>query len=251
MNLTLSQFQDAFVAALQGHPAPGLAALTEQPAFAVYRNTVMAGCVEALCSNFPSVLTLVGREWMEAAAAAYARQAPPDDPRLIHYGAGFADFLEQAQAQHGVPYLAEVARLDACWSEAFSALDAPCLDLAELAGMTAGDLARSVLYPRANARWYWCAAHPAYRLWRCGREQLAWADDQPWVGEGALFVGGPEGVTHQPLEQGGCAFLQACATGQPLEQASEFAEHTQPDLDFGDLLGRLVAAQVFRPLSFT
>lgn len=200
MNLTLSQFQDAFVAALQGRPAPGLAALTEQPAFAVYRNTVMAGCVEALCDNFPSVLALVGREWMEAAAAAYARQAPPDDPRLIHYGAAFADFLEQAQAQHGVPYLAAVARLDARWNEAFSALDAPCLDLAELAGMTAGDLARSVLYPRDNARWHWCAAHPAYRLWRCGREQLAWADDQPWAGEGVLFVGGPEGVSHQPLE---------------------------------------------------
>ncbi|WP_313713032.1 DNA-binding domain-containing protein [Pseudomonas sp.] len=250
MNLTLSEFQDAFVSALQGCPAPGLAALTRQPAFAVYRNTVMAGCVEALCANFPSVLTLVGREWMEAVAAAYARQAPPDDPRLIYYGTAFADFLEQAQAQHGVPYLAAVARLDACWNAAFSAVDAPCLDLAELAGMTAGDLARSVLSPRDNARWHWCAEHPAYRLWRCGREQLEWTDDQPWGGEGVLFVGSPEGVSHQPLEQGGCAFLQACAAGQTLEQASSFAQHTQPDLDFSDLLGRLISAQVFCPLSF-
>ncbi|MEN5305619.1 DNA-binding domain-containing protein [Pseudomonas sp. TWI628] len=250
MNFTLSQFQDAFCAALQGRPAPGLAALIEQPAFAVYRNTVMAGCVEALCANFPSVLTLVGRQWMEAAAAAYARQAPPDDPRLIHYGAAFADFIEQAQAQHGVPYLADVARLDACWNEAFSALDAPCLNLTELAGMTASDLARSVLYPRSNARWHWCEAHPAYRLWRCGREQLEWADELPWAGEGVLFVGGPEGVAHQSLEQGGCAFLQACAAGQSLEQASQHAQHTQPDLDFGDLLGRLITTQVFRPLSF-
>ncbi|WP_079228562.1 DNA-binding domain-containing protein [Pseudomonas putida] len=250
MKLTLSQYQDAFVAALQGRPAPGLAALTEQAAFAVYRNTVMAGCVEALCANFPSILTLVGRQWMEAAAADYARQAPPGDTRLIHYGAAFADYLEQLQAQHGLPYLAEVARLDACWNEAFSALDEPCLNLAGLAGMTAGDLARSVLRPRGNARWHWCEQHPAYSLWRCGREQLDWADDHPWAGEGVLFVGSPEGVCHQPLEKGGCAFLQACAARQPLEKASQFAQLTQPDLDFTDLLGRLLGAQVFCPLSF-
>jgi len=65
-----------------------------------------------------------------------------------------------------------------------------------------------------------------------------------------LLVGGPEGVCDQPLEQGGCAFLQACAARQPLEQASRLAQLTQPDLDFTDLLGRLIAAQVFSPLSF-
>ncbi|NIE77476.1 DUF2063 domain-containing protein [Pantoea sp. Ap-967] len=249
MKLTLSQFQDAFALALQGRPAPQLAALTEQPAFAVYRNTVMAGCVDALCANFPSVLTLVGRPWMEAAAVAYVRQALPDDPRLVLYGSAFADLLARLQGEHGLPYLAEVARLDALWNEAFCALDAPCLDLRALAGMATCDLARSVLCPRGNARWHWCEAHPAYSLWRCGREQLAWQHDQPWGGEGVLFVAGPEGVGHQPLEKGGCAFLQACAAGQPLEQASQHAYHAQPDLDFTDLLARLVGARVFLSLN--
>jgi hypothetical protein len=95
MNPSLRQFQDAFVDALQGRPAPQLAVLTEQPAFAVYRNTVLAGCVDALRANFPSVEQLVGPAWMGDAAAAYARQSPPSDTRLIHYGATFAAFLER------------------------------------------------------------------------------------------------------------------------------------------------------------
>ena len=65
---------------------------------------------------------------------------------------------------------------------------------------------------------------------------------------GALLVAGPEGVVGLPLEKGGCAFLDACAAGCNLDQASTLALQAQPDLDFTDLLGRLLRARVFRPL---
>ncbi|MDZ3992408.1 DNA-binding domain-containing protein [Pseudomonas sp. Teo4] len=250
MKLSLGQFQAAFIDALYLRPAPQLAALTEHPAFAVYRNTVLAGCVDALRANFPSVEALVGSAWMQDAAAAYAQRTPPDDPRLIHYGADFADFLEQLQAQHGLSYLPDVARLDFAWCEAFSAPREPCLVLADLAGMTATDLANSYLAPRSSVRWRWFAQHPAFSLWRHSREGLAWPQDQPWVAEGALLSGNAEGVAQQALALGGCIFLDACAQGLSLEQASALAQDAQPDLDFTDLLGRLLHAQVFRPLSF-
>ncbi|WP_306579176.1 DNA-binding domain-containing protein [Pseudomonas sp.] len=250
MNLSLGQFQTAFVEALYHRSAPQLAALTGQAAFAVYRNTVLAGCVDALRANFPAVEALVGPAWMQDAAAAYTQCTPPDDPRLIRYGATFADFLEQQQAHHGLPYLADVARLDFAWCEAFSALREPCLDLADLAGMTTTDLACSYLAPRSSVRWYWFAQTPVFSLWRHSREGLAWPQDQPWRAEGALLSGTDEGVVQQALEMGGCAFLDACAQGLTLERASQVAQQAQPDLDFAALLGRLLAAQVFRPLSF-
>ncbi|MCG8293228.1 DNA-binding domain-containing protein [Pseudomonas entomophila] len=250
MNLSLGQFQTAFVDALYLRPAPELAALTGQAAFAVYRNTVLAGCVDALRANFPSVETLVGPEWMHAAATAYAQQSPPCDARLIHYGAAFPAFLDDHLAHHGLVYLADVARLDFAWTEAFSAPDDPCLQLAELAGMTASDLARSHLQPRATVRWRWFGSHPAYSLWQHSREHLTWPESQPWVAEGALFSADREGVSHQTINHGGCAFLDACAAGLSLEQASLHAEQAQPDLDFNDLLGRLLQARVFRPLTF-
>ena len=70
------------------------------------------------------------------------------------------------------------------------------------------------------------------------------------MAEGAVLSGTDEGVALQALEVGGCAFLDACAQGLPLEQASLIAQASQPDLDFTDLLGRLLAAQAFRPLAF-
>ncbi|MCU1725105.1 DNA-binding domain-containing protein [Pseudomonas sp. 5P_5.1_Bac1] len=249
MNLTLGQFQDAFVASLYGNPAEELAALTEQPAFAVYRNTVLAGAVDALCANFPSVERLVGYDWMHGAAAAYAQLSPPGDPRLIRYGAGFPDFLDEQTGAQGTPWLADVARLDFDWAAAFSAPVDPSLDLTELAGMSAADLARCHLRPRRGVRWRWFPLHPVFSLWRHNREGLDWPPAQPWIAEGALLTGDADGVIHHPLDAGGCAFLDACAVGHALEQAALLAEKTQPDLDFNDLLGRLLQARVFLPLS--
>lgn len=251
MTLTLAQFQDAFVEALYQRPAPSLAALTSQPGFSVYRNTVLAGAVEALCANYPSIERLVGGQWMRAAATLYAENSPPDDPRLVLYGADFPAFLQAGQAQHGLVYLADVARLDRYWGESFSAPLEPALALAELAGMTAADLSHGHLRPRASVRWHWCAEHPAYSLWRHSREGLDWPQEHPWVAEGALFSGHADGVAHHALEAGGCTFLDACAAGHNLQQASALALQAQPGLDFNHLLGRLLQAQAFRPLTFS
>ena len=51
--MQLSTFQDGFSAALLGPAtdAPWLSALESQPGFAVYRNTVLKGCIDALQAN--------------------------------------------------------------------------------------------------------------------------------------------------------------------------------------------------------
>ncbi|MGL6071993.1 HvfC/BufC N-terminal domain-containing protein, partial [Craterilacuibacter sp.] len=86
-----TQFHDDFIAALAGDKTDG--SLTAQPGFAVYRNTVFKGCVDAIVANYPALCHLAGEKWLAAAALAYACQTPPDDPRLMLYGAGFADFI--------------------------------------------------------------------------------------------------------------------------------------------------------------
>lgn len=249
MNLPLGQFQDAFVAALYQRPAPGLEALTAQPAFAIYRNTVLKGCLDALCANFPSVERLVGTPWMQTAASDYALHSPPANPCLAYYGTGFPAYLEGLPNLEELPWLADVARLDHDWLTAFCAPDEAALELTSLMGVTASDLANLCLTPREGARWRWFDTHPVYSLWHYTRDAMDWHDGVPWQGEGALMVGGPTGVSHQALEQAGCVFLDACAAGHPLEHASTLALQIQPDLDFTDLLGRLMSARVFRPIA--
>ncbi|MBI1990336.1 MAG: putative DNA-binding domain-containing protein, partial [Betaproteobacteria bacterium] len=168
----LARFQDDFAHALLA-PAgrlvttipPEMAALAAQPAFAVYRNTVMKGCIDALQANFPAVTRLVGEEWLRAAAAIHVRDALPADPTLLRYGAAFADFLARFEPATELTYLPGVARLDRYWTEAHAAPDADVLDPAAVAGVAPEALAGTVLHPHPAARWRWFPDAPIYTIW--------------------------------------------------------------------------------------
>lgn len=120
MSSALARFQDAFFEAAllpPDVPVPAhLRPLLDQPGFAVYRNTVLNGCVDALQANYPAVHALVGTDWFRAAASRYARAHSPRDSRMLVYGEGFAgflhDFLRDVATGDDLPYLSGVACLD-------------------------------------------------------------------------------------------------------------------------------------------
>lgn len=243
----LAGFQNRFAdALLQDDAAAG--ALAAQPGFAVYRNTVMKGWVDALLANYPAVCRLVGAPFLRAAAAEYARAHPVADARLWCYGAGFADFLAVYEAAATLPYLPGVARLDRCWTEAHGAADAPALDVAELAGLDPQALAALTLVPHPAARWAWFDAQPVYTIWRRNREAADNddSDDTPaWHGEGALLLRPADVVRWQSLDAAGCAFLDACADGMPLGTAAGAALAADAQADIAALLATLLAAGAF------
>ena len=110
-------FQDAFAQALFAPGAvtnPAVRQLAAQPAFAVYRNTVMKACIDALEANFPAVARLVGSEWFRAAAALHVAASPPRDGRLLNYGEGFADFLQGFEPATELPvvFVVEAHEID-------------------------------------------------------------------------------------------------------------------------------------------
>ncbi|OCX90670.1 MAG: DUF2063 domain-containing protein [Pseudomonas sp. CO183] len=251
MSGSLAAFQDAFVAALTGAPgsaAGEVAALVAQPGFAVYRNTLLKGCVDALRANFPSVERLVGEEWFAAAATLYAREMLPRSGPLLEYGEDFPAFLQGFEPARALPYLGGVAQLDRLWREVFGAVEQPVLVLAALATQAPQQLARQTLVPRAALRWRWFAELPVFSIWSCTREGRQVPAELVWQGEGALLSRNAGCIGWQPLERGGCVFLDACAAGRSLEQASELALAVQPELDFNDLLGRLLATGAFAAL---
>lgn len=142
----LGQFQSAFVASLAGNRAalaPWCA--PDAPGLAVYANTIATGAVEALATRFPTVARITGTEWFVAAARDFAVAQPPASPVLHSYGAGFADWLAGFSPAADLPYLADIARLDAAWSRAYFAADALVLDAAALTQIAAADLPRTTL----------------------------------------------------------------------------------------------------------
>lgn len=189
MHADLAGFQDAFAAALLDPEAPAqgpIAALVSQPGFAVYRNTVMKGCIDVLQANYPAVARLVGEEWFRAAAAVFVRAHPPRVPMLAEYGADFAQFLSSFEPAQDLPYLPAVAQLDRAWTEAHQAADAPALEATALAAFTPEQLAALHLVPHPAARWHWFADAPAYSIWSQNRSSASdEASDIEWRGEGA------------------------------------------------------------------
>ena len=240
MSEALAGFQSRFVRLLFDPDARS--ELTTQPAFAVYRNTVMSGCVDALQANFPSVARLVGADWFRAAAATYVRAHPPHDGRMLMYGETFADFLAEFEPARDFPYLAGVARLDWLWIETHTAEDATAVDSAWLAQRSPEELGGLRLQPHPATRWRLFDDLPIYSIWAPNRAGIDNADEIVWRGEGALLTRPDNAVGWQALDRSGDAFLGACAEGLLLAEAAGAALDVSPGVDIAALLSRLLLA---------
>jgi hypothetical protein len=258
--LSLAEFQDAFALALtlpggdaEGHGAGSdeLAHLLAQPGFAVYRNTVTKGCVDALQANYPAIARLVGEAWFRAATVVFARAHPPSYPALLDYGAGFADFLAAFPPARELSYLPGVARIERFWTEAHVARDEVPAAAAAVAGLDLARLAGTVLRPHASARWAWFDEQPIRSIWERNRspEAATAADDVHadlnWRGEGVLVVRPEAAVRAMPLDRAGCAFLDACAGGGTLAAAAAAALAADSGADLSALLATTLAAGAF------
>jgi len=249
MTSALGQFQAGFAKALfapQDTDDRAIRRLQAQPAFAVYRNTVMKGCIDALESNFPAVAKLVGSEWFRAAAAVHVAAHPPRDGRLMHCSHAFADFLAHFEPAAELDYLPGVARLDALWCEAHAAADAGLLEAALLVRCEPDRLARLVLVPHPAAHWAWFAGQPVFTIWQRNRVPSGIdAGELAWHGEGALITRPGDTVAWRRIDEADCAFLDACDAGLPLAEAAERAVLVNPDVDLSGLLEGLLRAGAF------
>ena len=130
--------QTAFNAGLLNPSTPvpdGLTDAQARPAgrrYGVYRNNVTVSLREALAEGFPSLVGLIGRENFDHVARAYLRQSPPMSPLMMHYGAGFPEFIASLDQLAHLPYLADVARIDVAMRQSYHAADSTGIALTAL-----------------------------------------------------------------------------------------------------------------------
>lgn len=210
---------------------------------AVYRNNVVSSLVDALADTFPVVEQLVGTEFFRAMAAVFVRQSPPRSRVLAHYGQDFPSFIAAFEPAQGLPYLADVARLEAARVAAYHAADADTVsdEMVSLA-LACGDRMdelQLVLHPSVATLE---SPYAVLTLWAAHQtansSEIAPVDvDGP---ECALILRSGLDVVVLPAPVGAVAFVQAVRSNCKLGEAAARGLAAASSFDLSATLSQLL-----------
>src|ERR1700756_5166315 len=134
-----SSFADRFAAGLTDPTCPtpsgvlGPRGKSAAKRYNVYRNNVTVSLIDALVAIYPAVQRITGTDFFRAMARFHVRATPPTSPLLFEYGRHFPAFIQSYEYAQDLPWLADVARIERAWLDAYHAADAPPLPTAALA----------------------------------------------------------------------------------------------------------------------
>ena len=205
--------------------------------FAVYRNNVQSSLINALADSYPVVLQLVGDEFFRAMARIYMQHCPPQSPLINDYGNDLADFIEGFEPAAGVPYLADIARLERLRVVAYHAADVLPLSHQQIAvalsaPQALGEL-KVELHPSLNLH---DSAFAVVAVWAA--HQGAWPLEgiDPFVSQRALVLRNGLEVEVFAIDHGASRFIHNLQNGQTLGQAIADA----PTFDVSQTLALLI-----------
>jgi hypothetical protein len=209
--------------------------------FAVYRNNVVVSLIDALRAKFPATERIVGEEFFVAMARVFVTAHPPRSKILHTYGDDFGDFISAFEPAATVPYLADVARLEAARTRAYHAADAEPLTPAAFANIEADAIGslRLTLHPSLHVL---RSRHPVVTIWAMNAGEIALGPIDDQAAEDALVLRPHLAVMVQSLPPGGAAFLETLADGLTLGEAAERAAADDARFDLTANLAGLIGA---------
>ena len=184
---------------------------------AVYRNNVVVSLVDALAHGFPVTQQLVGETFFRAMAQVFVREQPPRTRVLSHYGEALPGFIAGFAPAAGLPYLAEVARLEWMRLQALHAADEAPMSPQVLTTLLqeAPPVLAALRWRLAPSLYMLRAAHAAVSIWAAHQEDsgvvLEAVDiSQP---ESALVFRRELEVVVLPIAAGTTAFVEQLMAG--------------------------------------
>lgn len=207
--------------------------------FAVYRNNVTVSLINALRAKFPATERIVETDFFAGMAKAFVAAHPPRSKILHTYGDDFGDFIARFAPAATLPYLADVARLEAARTRAYHAADALPLDIAAFTAIDPDVIgnARLTLHPSLSVI---RSRHPVVTIWmmNAGEVELAPIDENH--GEDALILRPQMQVVVRKLPPGGAAFLRALASDLTLADSVARAAEDDRRFDLTVSLAELI-----------
>jgi len=200
--------------------------------------------MDALAAIYPAVQRIAGVEFFRALARFHIRETPPTSPLLFEYGRDFPAFIERCEYAQAMPWLADTARIERAWLDAYHAADVEPLSASALASTPPERLAHIAF-----------TAHPATRIVRSRYAAVTiFAANRSSEPVGIINAGEPEDalitrpdldVIVRHLPPGGAPFLAALIAGRPLGEAAATALETSPSFDIGAGVAGMIEAGAF------
>ncbi|MGC8536365.1 MAG: DNA-binding domain-containing protein [Rhizomicrobium sp.] len=221
--------QNTFACALLNPQSPlpnGVIAPDGEPSlkrFNVYRNNVIVSLIEALEAAYPATRRLVGVAFFQAMAQIFAVARPPQSPVMLDYGHGFAEFISGFEPAATLPYLADVARIERSWLEAYHAAEADSLGVDDFSAVTA-DLAPLLVFRLHPSVRTVQSRYPALSIWQMNVTEASPGEHELVdAAEAALIVRPSAEVEVHHLPPGGADFIDALGQGKTLGEAAQQA----------------------------
>ncbi|OLF55490.1 DUF2063 domain-containing protein [Pseudomonas chlororaphis] len=210
--------------------------------FAVYRNNVLGSLIDALADGYPVVAQLVGEAFFRAMATLYVRRFPPGSVLLNDYGHDFADFIGAFPPAAGVPYLADVARLERLRVMAYHAADANPVAPEQIAAVMAEPQAlgqlRLALHPSLSLLH---SDHPVVALWAAHQGDGDWQAIDLTHPQHALVLRHGLDVEVFAIDAGAARFIHCLHRSQPLQTAAADALAIDPAFEPSPSLALLIS----------
>jgi len=149
---------------------------------AIYRNNTRIGLTEALRDRYPVVNRLVGERFFDRLALAYLQAYPPQSSVLLWFGGQLAEFVATFSPAQDLVYLADIARLEWYWHEAYHEADGRMLTIAKLASLDPDCYGRMGFDLQPSARFI-ASRYPIQRIWACNQADCE-AEDIINLGQG-------------------------------------------------------------------
>ncbi len=211
----------------------------------VYRNNVFYSLTGSLSDLYQVITKLVGEEFFRAAASEFVRISPPKTGRILEYGADFPGFLSAFEPAKPLPYLADVARLEWAWHQAYHGQDSKPLSPEKLQSFPPERMAEISFKLHPTSRFVQ-SEFPVDQIWSANQDDAE--DKNVDLGHGGAFlqVIRPElDVEVRQLSEGAFTFLMACENGLMLGEAYEVAVSREAQLDLTKMLSDFLLGGTF------
>lgn len=212
--------------------------------YAVYCNNVTVSLIETLAATYPATKRITGDDFFRAMARTHIRTSPPTSPLLFEYGRDFPGFVARYEHARAMPWLADVARIERAWLDAYHAADVAPLTPDALAGIPADRLPEVALVPHPATRTV-RSAFPAVTIFAANRSEGPVGRIDVTAPEDALITRPKLDVMVRRLPPGGAVFLARLIAGEQLGTAVAAALADAPAFDLAANIRGMVDAGAF------